>query len=65
MWLGFFLLYLRQNIKPYMTYRLGLRLELENSEKKQSAQASIDQALQIYRINPAVYSIPTLHKNTL
>ena len=26
MWLGFFLLYLRQNIKPYTSYGLGLGL---------------------------------------
>ena len=26
-WLGFFLLYLRQNIKPYTSYGLGLELE--------------------------------------
>ena len=40
-WLGFFLLYLRKNIKPYTSYRLGL--ELENSAEKHSAQVLIDQ----------------------
>ena len=39
--------------------------ELENSAEKQSAQVSIDQALQIYIINSTVHSIPTLHINTL
>ena len=38
-WLGFSLLYLGQNIKPYMSY--GLRAKLENSTKKRSAQISI------------------------
>ena len=40
MWLGFTLLYLRQNIKPYMSY--GLRAELENFAEKHYAQLSID-----------------------
>ena len=39
--------------------------ELENSAKKQSAWASIDQARQIYTVNPTEHSIPTLHINTL
>ena len=39
--------------------------ELENSAEKQSTRAPIDQALQIYTLNPAVHSIPTLHINTL
>ena len=39
-WLGFFLLYLRQNIKPYTSN--GAWAELETSTEKQSAQASID-----------------------
>ena len=34
--------------------------KLENFAEKQSAQASIDQARQIYTVNPAVHSIPTL-----
>ena len=38
-WLGFSLLYLKQNIKPYMSY--GLRAELENSAEKHSARISI------------------------
>ena len=39
-WLGFFLLYLRQNIKPDTSYGLGL--ELENSTEKHSTWTSID-----------------------
>ena len=39
--------------------------ELENSAEKQSARASIDQARQIYTVNPTEHSIPTLHINTL
>ena len=38
-----FLLYLKQNIKPYMSN--GLRAELEILKKKQSAQLSIDREL--------------------
>ena len=38
-WLGFSLLYLEQNIKPYMSY--GLRAELENSAEKRFARISI------------------------
>ena len=38
-WLGFSLLYLGQNINPYMSY--GLRAELENSAEKRSARISI------------------------
>ena len=34
-WIGFFVLYLRQNIKPYTSY--GLRLELGKSAEKHSA----------------------------
>ena len=41
MWLGFSLLYLEQNIKPYTSY--GLRAKLENSTEKCFAQISIDQ----------------------
>ena len=37
--------------------------ELENSTKKQFVQVSIDRARQIYTINLAVHSIPTLHIN--
>ena len=40
MWLGFSLLYLRQNIKPYTLNQAWA--ELENSTEKQSARASID-----------------------
>ena len=40
MWLGFSFLYLRQNIKPYMSNRAWA--ELENSVEKQSARALID-----------------------
>ena len=38
-WLGFSLLYLGQNIKPYTSY--GLRAELENSAEKHSTQILI------------------------
>ena len=38
-WLGFTLLYLGQNIKPYTSY--GLRAELENSAEKRSARILI------------------------
>ena len=38
-WLGFSLLYLGQNIKPYTSY--GLRDELENFAEKRSARISI------------------------
>ena len=38
-WLGFSLLYLGQNIKPYTSY--GLRVELENSAEKRPARLSI------------------------
>ena len=38
-WLGFSLLYLGQNIKPYTSY--GLRAELEKSAEKRSTQISI------------------------
>ena len=38
-WLGFSLLYLGQNVKPYMSY--GFRAELENSTEKRSAQILI------------------------
>ena len=34
---------LKQNIKPYMPYGLGLGLELENFVEKKSARVSIDQ----------------------
>ena len=40
-WLGFSLLYLGQNIKPYMSY--GLRAKLENSAEKHFAWISISQ----------------------
>ena len=40
-------------------------VELENSTEKQSAQVSIDRARQIYTVNPAAHSIPTLHLNIL
>ena len=40
-WLGFSLLYLGQNIKPYTSY--GFRAELENSAEKCSARISIGQ----------------------
>ena len=39
-WLGFSLLYLEQNIKPYTSYGLGA--ELENSTEKCSTRISID-----------------------
>ena len=39
--------------------------ELENSVEKQSTRASIDRARQIYIVNPAIHSIPTLHLNIL
>ena len=42
MWLEFSLLYLGQNIKPYMSYELGA--ELENSIEKRSARISIGRA---------------------
>ena len=38
-WLGFSLLYLGQNIKPYTSY--GLRAESENSAEKRSTRISI------------------------
>ena len=38
-WLGFSLLYLGQNIKPYTSYRLMAKLE--NSAEKSSARISI------------------------
>ena len=38
-WLGFSLLYLGPNIKPYTSY--GLRAELENSTEKHFARLSI------------------------
>ena len=38
-WLGFSLLYLGQNIKPYTSYRL--MAELENSAEKRSTRISI------------------------
>ena len=40
MWLGFFLLYLRQNIKHYTSN--GLRLSWKILPKKKIARASID-----------------------
>ena len=41
-------------------------VELENSAEKQSTQASIDLAKQIYTVNLVVHSFPTLHiKHTL
>ena len=40
-------------------------VKLENFTEKQSAQASIDRARQIYTVNPTEHSIPTLHINTL
>ena len=41
-------------------------VELENSAEKQSTQASIDLAKQIYTVNLVVHSIPTLYiKHTL
>ena len=40
-------------------------VKLENSTEKQSAQASINRARQIYTVNPTEYSIPTLYINTL
>ena len=39
--------------------------ELKNSAEKQSAQVSIDRARQIYTVNSAVRSIPTLHISIL
>ena len=41
MWLGFSLLYLRQNIKPYTSNQAWA--ELENSVERQSARVLIDQ----------------------
>ena len=38
--------------------------ELENSIEKQSARVSIDRTRQIYTVNPAEHSIPTLYTNT-
>ena len=40
-WLGFSLLYLEQNVKPYTSY--GLRAKLENSAEKRFARISIGQ----------------------
>ena len=39
--------------------------ELENSAQKQSVQTSINRVRQIYTVNPAEHSIPTLHINIL
>ena len=71
MWLGFFLLYLRKNIKPYMSNGLGLSWKILQKKKKMHELRSVESNFR--SIEPCRnwtvifynYSIPTLHINIL
>ena len=70
MWLGFFLLYLRQNIKPYTSYGLGLSWKfcrkniLHEVRSIESNFRSIEPCRNWIVIS-CNYSISALHINTL
>ena len=69
-WLGFFLLYLRQNIKPYTSNELGLSwkiLQKNNLHELWSIESNF-RSIKPCRKSIVIfcnYSIPTLHTNTL
>ena len=69
-WLGFFLLYLRQNIKPYTSNELGLSwkiLQKNNLHELWSIESNF-RSIEPCRKSIVIscnYSIPTLHTNTL
>ena len=57
-WLGFFLLYLRQNIKPYTSYRLGLRWK--NRQKNILHELRLIEPCKKWIVIFCNYLIPTL-----
>ena len=69
-WLGFFLLYLRQNTKPYTSYGLGLSWKIlqKNNLRKVWSIGSNFRSMEPCRNWTVIfynYSIPILHINTI